>query len=652
MKRAVVVDIETDGLLDQLTMMSVAWTYSMDDEAWLEWREHQTNELVDYLNTFDVMVAHNGCGFDRPALTKLTGMELTPTLFDTMVAARLRHPDIMGGHSLKAWGKRLGVLKGQVVEEDDDAGQVFGTYTPELSQYCKDDVQVTIALLERLQRQFDIFDLPTYYFIELSTAMLMDRQERHGVRFDIPRAGFLVHVLTEEILKVDNEAIPQLPLMMHTAEAYAKPFLLSGKLAKWPAMYCDTHGIPHEKVGGPFSRIWFTPFDMGKTDKVKRVLIDNGWVPTEWNEKKLEDEGENKYAWVSNYIEKNFIQETNVHWRNALLNALNYQGPRNRAALYEFLLGKRFVVTSPKITEDSLDSVDGNVGLLVKRRVMLAHRRSLVQGLLDRRREDGKLGAGCNPCATPTFRANYRTVVNIPAARSDYGKECRSLFIPDSSDHLIVGSDAAGLEARMLCHYMDDPNYTDMLLNGDIHTYNQELAQLPTRDHAKTFLYALLYGAGDLNLGKQLGGGKKEGAAARALFMEGLPKYAQLINRLQKEAESGFIEGLDGRPIRLRRGSDGQVQTHKALNTLLQSAGAIVMKYSMEWMDKEIQRLGLRAHQILWMHDECQWSVHKQDVEQVVGLAGQWVTQAGILLNLNIPLASDPKVGRNWYETH
>jgi DNA polymerase I-like protein with 3'-5' exonuclease and polymerase domains len=244
-------------------------------------------------------------------------------------------------------------------------------------------------------------------------------------------------------------------------------------------------------------------------------------------------------------------------------------------------------------------------------------------------------------------------VVNIPAAgRSEYGKEIRSLFLPDNPDHLFLGSDASGLEARMLCHYMDDMEYTDLLLNGDIHTFNQELAGLKTRDDAKTFLYALLYGAGDANLGSQVGGSKADGARMRARFMDGLPKYATLLNRVKEEAETGYLTGLDGRPIRMRRGKDGQVQSHKALNTLLQSAGAIVMKYGMIFLNHWVKEANLDAHQVLWMHDEVQWSCHKDDLEQLTHFANNYVRVAGEYLQMNIPLASEAMVGRSWYETH
>ena len=156
----VVCDIETDGFLDTLTMMSVAWTYSYVNDEWLEWREKEASKLFCYLNTHAIVVGHNFFGFDKPALEKITGLTWTANIFDTMVGARLRNPDIMGGHSLRAWGKRLGILKGIVAEDgDDDIEEVYGVYTHELSVYCKDDVKVTDALLKSLIKHFDIEEL-------------------------------------------------------------------------------------------------------------------------------------------------------------------------------------------------------------------------------------------------------------------------------------------------------------------------------------------------------------------------------------------------------------------------------------------------------------------------------------------------------------
>ena len=128
----------------------------------------------------------------------------------------------------------------------------------------------------------------------------------------------------------------------------------------------------------------------------------------------------------------------------------------------------------------------------------------------------------------------------------------------------------------MLAHYLNDEGYTNEILNGDIHTANQNLAGLESRDQAKTFIYALLYGAGDAKLGSVVGRGRAHGKGLRQRFFDGLPSFKKLTDRVQREAKSGFVKALDGRKLTVR-------SEHAALNTLLQGAGAIVMKKALDY---------------------------------------------------------------------
>jgi hypothetical protein len=101
--------------------------------------------------------------------------------------------------------------------------------------------------------------------------------------------------------------------------------------------------------------------------------------------------------------------------------------------------------------------------------------------------EDWRVPAEAFSLGTNTFRMRHKFVVNIPSRGLH---PLRHLFIA-SKGKLILGCDGAGLELRMLAHFMNDLEYTNTVLNGDIHTYNQTLAGLPMRDMAKTFIYAL-----------------------------------------------------------------------------------------------------------------------------------------------------------------
>jgi DNA polymerase-1 len=198
---------------------------------------------------------------------------------------------------------------------------------------------------------------------------------------------------------------------------------------------------------------------------------------------------------------------------------------------------------------------------------------------------------------------------------------------------------------RMLAHYLNDGDYTNEILNGDIHTANQKLAGLESRNQAKTFIYALLYGAGDAKLGSVANKGRAAGKGLRERFFANLPSFKSLTGRVQTEAKGGFVKALDGRKLTVR-------SEHSALNTLLQGAGAIVMKKALIIFDGYIKERNLDAIFVANVHDEWQLDCAQEHAE-LVGRAGvEAIIQAGRDLNLNCPLDGDYNVGNNWSETH
>jgi DNA polymerase I-like protein with 3'-5' exonuclease and polymerase domains len=197
----------------------------------------------------------------------------------------------------------------------------------------------------------------------------------------------------------------------------------------------------------------------------------------------------------------------------------------------------------------------------------------------------------------------------------------------------------------MLAHYMNDKEYTNEILHGDIHTANQQLAGLESRDQAKTFIYAFLYGAGDAKLGTIVGGNARTGSALRARFLDGLPALRTLTERVQRDAEKEVLEGLDGRLLHVR-------SAHAALNTLLQGAGAIVMKKALTILDEYAKLWNLNYKFIGNIHDEVQSEVSPEQAEKFGRLAVSSLQATGIALELNCPLTGEYKVGRSWAETH
>ena len=260
--------------------------------------------------------------------------------------------------------------------------------------------------------------------------------------------------------------------------------------------------------------------------------------------------------------------------------------------------------------------------------------------------KDNRVHGSVIPNGTITGRMTHRNpnMAQVPNAGSPYGKECRSCWtVPEG--HKLVGIDASGLELRMLAHYMNDPEYVEEVVNGDIHTTNQELAGLKTRDQAKTFIYALVYGAGDAKIGSVAGGGIKKGKELKQTFFKNLPSLKDLKEKVQKASNRGFLKGLDGRKIYVR-------SQHAALNTLLQGGGAIVMKKAMCFLEALIKLNNINAKFVANIHDEWQIEVPETQAEFVGELGVKAIEQASEYFNMRCPLTGEYKVGDNWYETH
>lgn len=161
---------------------------------------------------------------------------------------------------------------------------------------------------------------------------------------------------------------------------------------------------------------------------------------------------------------------------------------------------------------------------------------------------------------------------------------------------------------------------------------------------------AFIYGAGDAKLGSIVDGTAADGARLRAQFLSALPKLGELIDKVKRAAKRGYLVGLDRRKIWMRRNDNGDVMVHKALNTLLQCAGAVVMKQSLVLLTEYAKDLDYIK--VIDMHDEGQADVHPDDAEAYARYAEESIRAAGRHFKLNIPLDAEAKIGNAWHETH
>jgi len=324
--------------------------------------------------------------------------------------------------------------------------------------------------------------------------------------------------------------------------------------------------------------------------------------------------------------------------------------PGSRKQIAERLqgLGVKFDKKTEKgniiVDEKVLEGIDRPEAKAVARYMMLQKRVAQIDSWLKSVKDDGRVHGRVITNGAVTGRMTHQApnMAQVPAVSAPFGPECRRCWTVEDGN-VLVGIDASGLELRMLAHYMDDDDYTNEILNGDIHTANQRAAGLASRPLAKTFIYAFLYGAGDAKIGAIVGGNSGTGRRLKERFLHNTPALEELRGRIDRQAQSGVLVGLDGRKLRVR-------SQHAALNTLLQGAGACVMKQALVHLADKLRNIPHKF--VANVHDEWQIETPAHYADTVGRIGVRSIRIAGETLGLQCPLDGEYRVGNNWAETH
>ena len=331
-------------------------------------------------------------------------------------------------------------------------------------------------------------------------------------------------------------------------------------------------------------------------------------------------------------------------------------GSRQQIAERLEKLGVKFTKKTEKgaviVDETVLAAIALPEARLLSEYLMLQKRVAQIGSWLEEVRDTGRVHGSVitNGAVTGRMTHSSPNMAQVPNKGSPYGEDCRELWIVDEGN-VLVGADASGLELRMLAHYMKDDAYIKTVCEGsskdgtDVHTQNQKAAGLATRDEAKTFIYAFLYGAGAAKIGKIVGGNANAGQKLIESFLSNTPALKSLRNNVSKYASKGFVPGLDGRKIWVR-------SEHSAVNSLLQGAGAIVMKQALVLLDAELRKKKVWYGFCVNVHDEWQIETKEKDGELVGQLAVQSIQKAGELLGLRCPVSGEFNTGKTWRDTH
>lgn len=585
------VDIETDGL-DAKVIWVMCWENIRTKEIGKCLGEQEIKAFFDE-TAGSIYVGHNIIKFDAPTINRLAGTQLVVSrIVDTLVLSTLYSPSIKDGHSLAAWGQRIGYPK---LEFND-----WTHLSDEMITYCHKDVEVTAQLFRKITKvltKIGFSEMSCY--IQHNITAILSRQQRNGFYFDGERGlAFLQQLRNreEELQEVIRHAFPAERVFIRERNVFTK----SGQVTALYERDRQTYETELFDDGRSYRAYENVPFNIGSPKQRVEKLTALGWVADE-----------------------------------------------------------KTPTGQPKLTEKSAVAFAESSGInevaLITKWMSVNGRANMINTWLNEWNEDDRCIHGNLFVAdTLRFRHQRPNTANIPAVRvaksgeilygedGYYTYEARDLWTA-RPNRVLVGTDAAGLELRMLAHYLNRVDFTEGVVNGDPHQVNADIVGIE-RPQAKTLIYAVCYGAGPSKIAATLKVPVAEGARIRTLFLERLG-LKELIEDCQREQEAGRVWLVDGSGVICP-------SPHAALNYKLQGGGARVMALGAILLEKHIRRAGLDSLKVGDIHDEWQYDVAPADAREHARLSVQSIREAGEELNLNVPLDGTAKEGLTWAQTH
>jgi len=614
-----VFDIECDALLDNVTKMHILVAHDIVGNKRYEFLEGDLGWQALF-DKAELVIGHNVIGFDLAVLQKLFGYKYKGRVHDTLLFSQILNYMRFGhdGHSLKRWGEAFDFPK---IEFDQ-----WDHYSEEMRIYCNRDVDLGILVYEFLVDEYAGVVTPNlkrFISNEHKAAMWQQQAELSGWPVD---EAEMIRVHTEigvELQKITEALTPRLGhklVFIDKAKGeipaksmrYTKDGLYNATDARHFGFDPMDVYFMDNPIAGPYCRVKVEPLKLSSSDDVKTFLYRNDWVPTEWNFKKLPD------------------------------------GSREK--------------TSPKITEDSLEFLGGD-GELYSRYTKIAARYGVLTGWLQALK-GGRLHGDSMIIGTPSMRLRHSVIANIPTVDAVYGKEFRSFFttLPGWT---LVGCDSSGNQARGLAYYLGDAEFTNELVNGDIHQRNADLLTkivrgmpdvpkdyVVPRGVAKRILYAFLFGASGGKMWAYIFGvsDSTKGNQLKEKFTAAVPGLSALMHRLNAMYTStrrmgyGYITSIADNRIYVD-------SRHKLLVYLLQAAEKATCSAALALTMSALEAEGIPYIPNIFYHDEIDFMVPDQYAERAAEIGKKAFHDGPLLYGISF-MAGEAKTGKNWLEIH
>lgn len=619
-RRRVWFDIETNAIDNPSVLWCVVFkeeVYDAEsnsrDYRWVEYRGDDP-ALCDYLDRLvaeDVLfIGHNIIGYDCKHLERLinegllvSGQEprrfFTPqNTFDTLVVSRLLWVEREGGHSLDSWGSRLRFPK---IEHKD-----FGTYSPEMLEYCRNDVELTFRVYERLKRKLD--ERPDSWrdpiYIEHRIAWLAESMTAGGFYFNADEARRMLDELTTRANRLYDEMIEAFPPKVKVTQLKTK------------------------------TKVEEVPFNPGSPKQVVERLNEFGWRPVDKTQGHILAEK----AKDAEKLEKFRVYGWKVNERN--LETLPADAPKECELLVEWMI----VDSRRRSLVEWLKAYNETTGRI--------HPRFDPLGAKTHR----WIHSGPNLGNIPTAKTIKYNSPHLREVAIDYGRRMRELWMSQPGSWL-VGIDLDSAHLRIFGHLINDEKFINALVSGDkangtdAHTLNKnKLGDVCVdRDRAKTFIFSFLNGAGASKVSDIFGCDMKNAKKALDDFIEAYPGLLHLKrNVIPKDAKRGYFEGVDGRLVVCN-------SAHHMMSVYLQNAEAVLMKYFIIFLMDALDKMGIDYHIPNTVHDEVIVEVHHPDKETAIKvgeLGNECIRRVGEYFKYRCPLQGEYKIGTNWYQVH
>jgi DNA polymerase-1 len=582
----VVCDIEANGLHpDRIFCVVCKEVETGEVHVFLE---HNEAEFKEFAAGVTQWIGHNFIDYDSYWLNRLWNVGISlDTILDTAVLSRLFNKTWMervkgveklrqtrNRHRLKDWGEFFNYPKGDYTD--------FSKYTPEMLEYCKRDVDLNLKVYHHLLKEGKSFSKRSVQ-LEQNLQWILSRQMRSGFKLDIPKAEALLAHCTDRATTIEGEIQKDFPPLPKLVKEYVPRLNKDGVTHNRPSMgpLKEVYGYGYD--GDPYSAIEWVPFNL-RSPPQKVARLEGWWKP---------------------YV-------------------------RTKS-------GKSFAVCEENLATLRDDAPQSIKNLAIH--ATYVSRVDAVKSWLDNVEEDGRVRGYIEHLGSWSGRMSHSgpNMANVPGVYDKQGRlqlvgrECRECWTVEEGN-VLVGTDASGIQLRILAHYLNNPRYTEAVLT-DIHTFNAKILGC-TRSVAKTFIYSWLLGAGVAKTAAILGCSTAEAMKKREQFIRLTPGLEEFLNEKTAAAARGYYRGLDGRLVYLPN-------DHLALTAYLQNGEHVIMGMANILWDNWARKRGIKFKQCATVHDEWQCEVEAGRAEEFGKLQEYSFVKAGELLGMNLPLAGE-----------